>query len=114
MENEELIKKVLEKNKEYAKSQIEISPYCKGRLAQRKINEEFVKKTILENKALFHVEVQNKEFKGKPEKRYKTIFKISNKYSLVIITNYSKVLKVISVYKTSKGVMKKWQNEVLE
>lgn len=56
-----------------------------------------------------------KKFMGRPEKRHKLIFKISSKYSLIIIVAfYPKVLKVINVIKTSKGAEKIWRKKILK
>ena len=97
----------------YLPDQIEIRPYCKNRMEERNIEDTFLITTLF-SKGLYYVEEQIKTFQGKPEKRYKLIFKISSKYSLIIIVAfYPKVLKVINVIKTSKGVEKKWREKIL-
>jgi len=112
---EELIKEILQKHKDYSPDQIEVRPYCKGRMEERKIDKEILISTLLDNKSLYYAEEQDKTFQGKSEKRYKLIFKISSRYSLIIITAYyPKILKVINVIKTSKGAEKKWRKKILK
>ncbi|HDK42057.1 MAG TPA: hypothetical protein ENG87_01655, partial [Candidatus Pacearchaeota archaeon] len=108
---EELIKGMLKKIKTYSLGQIDITTYCKGRMGERSIDETLLKSTLF-SKNLYYVKEQLKPHKGKTEKRYKLIFKISSKYSLIIIVAfYPKVLKVVNVIKTSKGVEKKMAKE---
>jgi len=54
-------------------------------------------------------------FQGRPEKRYKLVFKISSRYSLiVVVAYYESVLKVIKVIKTSKDLEEKWRKKILK
>lgn len=99
--------------KSYSSNQIEIRQYCRIRMDERNIEETLLIST-LNSKKLYYVEEQMKLFNQKPEKRHKLIFKISSKYSLIIIVSfYPKTLKVINVIKTSKGVEKKWKMKIL-
>jgi len=110
----ELVERVLKEIGGYSSKQIEIRPYCKRRLAERNIEETLLITTLF-SKSLYYVKEQMKTFLGKPEKRYKLIFRISSKYSLIIVVVFhQKVLKVINVIKTSKGVEKQWQKEILK
>lgn len=111
---EEKIKEVLKKISIYSSNKIEIRPYCRGRMHERNISESLLISTLFSN-SLFYVKKQMKLFEGNMEKRYKLIFKISSKYSLIIIIAfYPKVLKVINVIKTSKKVEKEWQKKILK
>ncbi len=111
---EKLVKSILKKIDGYPLKQIKIRPYCKRRMDERNI-EETLLITTLYSKELYYVEEQTKTFKGKPEKRHRLIFKISSKYSLIIIVAfYPKDLKVINVIKTSKGVEKQWKEKILK
>ena len=108
----ELIKEVAEKIKNYSQNQIEISLYCKKRMDERQIEESLLISTIFSDE-LYYVREQTKFFRGIPEKRHKLVFKISSKYSLiVIVVFYAKILKVINVIKTSKGAEKKWRKMI--
>jgi predicted nucleic-acid-binding protein len=110
---EELIKKVLAKNKTYFKEQIELRPYCLSKMNERRIDEETVISTLLSDN-LFYVEIQKRPFKDAIEDRYKLIYKLSSRYSLIIVVAYhEKVLKVINVIKTSKDMEKKWRKKIL-
>ena len=108
----ELLKETLKKIHNYNKSQIEIRPYCRERMKERNIEEDLLISTLFSD-SLYYIEEQLKKFMGEPEKRDKLIFKISSKYSLIIIVVFhEKILKVINVIKTSKGVEKKWRKEI--
>lgn len=108
------MRNVLKKIEAYSLNQIEIRPYCFGRMNERNVEETLLISTLF-SRNLYYVQKQNKTFNGEPEKRYKLIFKISSKYSLIIIVAFgAKILKVINVIKTSKGVEKKWQKEILK
>jgi len=110
---EELIKEVLAKNKAYSKEQIELTSYCLEKMAQRQIDKDIVISTLMSN-TLFYVEIQKKPLKDTIEERYKLIYKLSARYSLIIIVAYyERVLKVINVIKTSKDMEKKWRKKIL-
>jgi hypothetical protein len=104
----------LNKINNYNINQIDIREYCKGRMEERNVEETLLTTTLF-SESLYYAEEQIKMFKGKPEKRYKLVFKISSRYSLIIIVVfYPKVLKVINVIKTSKGAEKIWQKKILK
>jgi hypothetical protein len=110
---EELVRQILKKIGIYSLQQIEIRPYCKRRMKERNIEETLLTTTLF-SKNLYYFKEQMKTFMGETEKRHKLIFKISSKYSLIIIVVfYPKILKVINVIKTSKGVEKQWQKKIL-
>jgi len=112
---EELIKKISKKINSYSSNQIEILSYCKGRMKDRDIEETLVISTLFSTDNLYFVKEQEIPFKGKIEKRHKLIYRINSKYSLIIIVVfYPKVLKLVNVIKTSKGVEKKWRKEILK
>jgi hypothetical protein len=111
---EALIRDILNKINSYSLNQIEIREYCKERMQERNVEETLLTTTLFSGN-LYYVEEQLKTFMGKPEKRYKLVFKISSKYSLIIIvTFYLKILKVINVIKTSKGAEKIWRKKILK
>jgi hypothetical protein len=107
---DELIEPFLNKIEIYYFKNIDITDYCKEKMQQRNIEESLMISTLF-SKSLCGVEEQQKNYRGKAEKRYKLIFLISSKYHLVIIVIfYPKVLKVINCYKTSKRLEKLWKN----
>jgi len=109
-----LIKEILNKINSYSLKQIDIRQYCKRRMEERNVEETLLTTTLFSG-SLYYAEEQTKMFKGKPEKRYKLIFKISSRYSLIIIVSfYPKILKVINVIKTSKGAEKTWRKKILK
>lgn len=108
------IKEILKKHKE---NDIDFTDYCKRRIYKRNIKESQVKEVLLNPDNLFYSEKQFVYIREKnlEELRYKLIFKISNKYNLiVIITEEQKILKVINVIKTSRKVKKEWEKEILK
>ncbi|MFC1682164.1 hypothetical protein ACFL0X_00935 [Nanoarchaeota archaeon] len=110
-----LIKDILKRIEDYSFKQIELTSYCKGRIEERNVEEDFVITTLFSKDNLYYVEEQLRSHKLEIEKRYKLIFKISSKYSLIIvIAFYPKVLKVVNVIKTSKGAEKKWRKKILK
>ena len=110
----ELLKETLKKINNYSQSQIEIRPYCRERMNERNIDESLLVSTLFSD-ALYYTEEQVKTFMGAPERRHKLIFRISSKYSLIVVVVFhEKILKVINVIKTSKGVEKKWRKGILE
>ncbi|MBU4069845.1 MAG: hypothetical protein KJ646_02595 [Nanoarchaeota archaeon] len=111
----ELIKNISNKIENYPPNQIEFTQYCFGRMKERNIKKNIVITTLFSKNNLYYVEEQLKQHQGEIEKRYKLIFKISSKYSLIlIIAFYPKVLKVVNVIKTSKGTEKKWRKTILK
>jgi len=112
---EELIKEILDGISNYSSEQIEFTPYCRERMKERKIEEPVVFTTLFSKDKMYYAEEQSVLHKGILEKRHKLIFKISSSYSLIIIiTFYPKVLKVVNVIKTSKGLEKKWRKKILK
>jgi len=106
-------KKVLDKINSYSSSQIDIRNYCRRKMEERNIEEELLISTLFSN-SLYYIEEQEKTFNKIPEKRHKLVFKISSKYSLIIIVAfYPKDLKIINVIKTSKGAEKQWRKKFL-
>ena len=111
---EDLIKNIEKRIKNYSIKQIELTEYCLKRMKERNVKEILVISTLF-SKNLYYIAEQLKPHKGKIEKRYKLIFKISSKYSLIIIIAfYPKVLKVVNVIKTSKGAEKQWRKKILK
>ncbi|MFX0210837.1 MAG: hypothetical protein ACFFDT_32965 [Candidatus Hodarchaeota archaeon] len=113
-EIEKLIKKVVEKNKLFLREHIEFTPYCERKMKDRNIAKELVLDTIKGDKAPYFAGIQEILHKKNLEIRHKLIYKISNKYSLIIIVVYSaNILKVINVIKTSKSAEKLWRKKIL-
>ena len=109
----ELIRRLLEANERYDKESIVFTDYCKTKLEERGIEKSLIISTILLNKDLYYAEKQEVPLKGDKEIRYKTVYKISSRYSLIIIAVYEeKILKVINVIKTSKSAEKLWRKKV--
>lgn len=109
------IKEILEKNKRYSSEQITFTDYSKRKMEQRGIDKELVTLTILRGKELCYLKSQEIPYKETIETRYKLIYKISSRYSLIIIVVYDEnVLKVINVIKTSKGAEKLWRKNILK
>lgn len=89
--------------------------YCKKRMDQRNITHEDIINCLKKNKDLYFVQFQKRYFMGLLEKRYKLVYKISSRYSLIIVVSYyPKILKVINTIKTSKGAFKEWENNILK
>ncbi|MEK6896982.1 MAG: hypothetical protein AABW93_00445 [Nanoarchaeota archaeon] len=76
------------------------------RIGERPINEGMVRSFLSQINKLENIE------HGKDKERFKLWFKMSRKYSLVLIieTNLSKGLKVISAWNTDR----KWQDKLKE
>jgi len=74
------------------------------RIGERPINEGMVRSFLSQTNKLEKIE------RGKEKDRFKLWFKMSKKYSLVLIieTDFSKDLKVISAWNTNK----KWQDKL--
>lgn len=109
-----LIKQCLAKNRTYSKEQIEFTHYCREKMEDRNIESEQVIGTLEGRGELYFARVQIRDFRGVDETRYKLIYKISSKYSLILIVVYNKVLKVLNAIKTSKGAEKLWRKEMLK
>ena len=110
---EELIKEINERTKRYSEEQVEFTPYCTRKMGERQIDRETIISALFSNN-LFFVEIQKKQYLGNLEERHKLIFKLSSRYSLIIIVLYcERVLKVINVIKTSKDMEKKWRKKIL-
>ena len=79
------------------------------------IEKEIIISTLLYGKELYYAEIQNVPFREGIEKRYKLIYKISSRYSLIIIAIYEQnILKVVNTIKTSKGAEKLWRKKILK
>ena len=112
---EKLIKEISTKIQDYSFKQIDITQYCRGRMKERNVEEELLLSTLFSEDEMYYVEEQLVPHQGIIEKRYKLIFKISSTYSLIIVVAfYPKVLKVVNVIKTSKGLEKKWRKKILK
>lgn len=108
-----LLEEIKKKIKAYSINQISITDYCKEKMGERNIDENLLITTLFSGE-IYYVEKQKASFKGQPEIRWKLIFKVSSRYSLIIITLFEqKVLKVLNVIKTSKDV-EKWHKRMLK
>lgn len=112
MDVDELIKIVIQKNKLYSKKLIEFTDYCKRKMNQRGIEEQIVRDTLEMPENLFYAEIQHRPLRGIIEERYKLVYKISSKYSLIVVV-FHNVLKVINVIKTSKEFKRLWRKKIL-
>ena len=83
---------------------IYFDPHFYKRSRERPVNEEMIKSFLSKLDKLEKIE------QGKEENRFKLWFKMSNKYSLVVIIEIivSKDLKVISAWNTNR----KWQDKL--
>lgn len=101
------VKKIIEK---YSSEEMEISNHYLEKIGEgkRDLKPEFLKEKILTNDFYF----AEKQIKDN-EIRYKLIYELSNKYDLVVAVTEKipKSLKVITSYKTSRKVKKKWQRD---
>jgi len=114
-ELDNLIKRLLSTNKKYSKDYIIFIDYCKTKMQDRGIEESLVIETLTSNNNLYYAEKQEVFLKEKKETRHKLIYKISSKYSLIIIVIYEeKILKVINVIKTSKSAERLWRKKISE
>lgn len=79
-------------------------PHFYKRIGERPINEDMIRSFLSQINKLEKIE------HGKEENRFKLWFKMSGKYSLVVIIEmeFSKGLKVISAWNTSR----KWQDKL--
>ena len=110
-----LIKRLLSANKEYSKDNIIFIDYCKTKMQDRGIEESLVIETLNNSSNLYYAEKQEVFLKEKKETRHKLIYKISSKYSLIIIVVYEeRILKVVNVIKTSKSAEKLWRKKISE
>ena len=111
--NEEILKHFKDKNSMYDANNIIFTDYCKKKMEQRKIETKDVLTQILSEFPKF-VEEQERSHKGDVEKRHKLVYRISNKYFLLVVIVYEEMLlKVINVIKTSKDMEKIWQKKIL-
>jgi hypothetical protein len=95
------IKELLEKLNQ---DDITFDPHFYKRIGERPINESMIRSFLSQINKLEKIE------KGKGENRFKLWFKMSRRYSLVLIIeiSLSKDLKVISAWNTSR----KWQDKL--
>lgn len=95
------IKKFLEKLNQ---NKIKFDTHFYKRIKERPINEGIVRSFLSKINTLEKIE------QGKEENRFKLWFKMSGKYSLVLIIeiNFSKDLKVISAWNSNR----KWQKKL--
>ena len=61
----DMVNWAVSKNREYSSEKIVISPYCERKIAQRKIEEDLVRKCLTVNDCLVHVELQKNLFQGR-------------------------------------------------
>ena len=112
---EGLLKWIREKNEQYLSEQIEFTDYCREKMKQRNIEENSILSILNSKEDLFYAELQKRSFHEKIEKRYKLVYRISSKYSfIIIVAYYKKNLKVINVIKTSKDFKIKWRKKILK
>jgi len=95
------VKKILDNLNQ---NKITFDPHFYKRSKERPINEKLIRSFLSQINKLEQIE------QGKSEDRFKLWFKMSNKYSLVLIVeiNISKGLKVISAWNSDK----KWQRQL--
>ena len=112
MEKEELvqlIKIITERNKEFSRERLNFTNYCLEKIEDRGVNQDLVISLILE-KEPYYIEEQKRVLEDSEETRYKLIYRISSKYSIIIVISYSeRILNVINVIKTSKKAEKLWR-----
>lgn len=112
-ETAELIKKLVLQNKKYSNEEIKFTDYCTMKMQDRGIEKSSVIEALTTNNIPYYAEKQNVPVKEGEEVRYKIVYKISSRYSLIIIVVYEeKVLKVINVIKTSKSAEKLWRKKI--
>ena len=109
----DLIKRLIIENKKYSGENIKFTDYCEIKMQDRGIEKDSVTETLTLNDDLYYAEKQVVPSKEGEETRYKLIYKISSRYSLIIIVVYEeKILKVINVIKTSKSAEKLWRKKI--
>ncbi len=116
-DKKKIINDIKEISSKYKENNIVFTEYCKRRMDKREIKEDFVKGFLLKPDNLFYVGKQFIHLRkiNLEELRYKLVFRISNKYNLiVIITEEENILKVINVIKTSRKVKREWEKEILK
>lgn len=107
------IRKIERKINNYSIETCEITDYCIKRMDERNISEEILLTTLFSEGNLFDIEIQDKFYRNKPDERYKLTFKLSNRYSLIIIISFGKKnLKILNAIKTSKEVRWEWKNTI--
>jgi hypothetical protein len=112
---EELINGVKKRISNYSKDQIKFTKYCENKILERKIENDIIIDSIISNENLFYTEIQKIPLHDMIETRYKLIFKISTRYSLIVIVAFDeKVISVINVIKTSKYAEKEWRKKILK
>ncbi len=108
----ELINTISKTNKEFSKEQLNFTNYCLEKMEDRGVNQDLVISLILE-KEPYYIEKQKRELKDLEETRYKLIYKVSSKYSIIIVISYGeRILNVINVIKTSKKAEKLWRKNL--
>lgn len=93
------VKRFLEKIKQ---NNINFDPHFYKRATERLVNESMVRSFLSQINKLEKIE------KGKGENRFKLWFKMSRKYSLVLVIEISKDLKVISAWNSDR----RWQSKL--
>jgi len=114
-ETDELIKKLIIENRKYSGENIKFTSYCMIKMQDRGIETLLIAETLTGSNEPYYAEKQVVPLKEKEETRYKLIYKISSRYSLIIIVVYEeKILKVVNVIKTSKAAEKLWRKKISE
>ena len=109
----DLIKKLIIENRKYSSEDIKFTDYCIMKMQDRGMERGSVIETLTLNNNLYYAEEQIVPLKEGKEIRHKLIYKISSRYSLIIIVVYEeKILKVINVIKTSKSAEKLWRKKI--
>jgi len=110
-----LTKKIVNKCKRYGVDNIEFTDYAKQKMDFRNVEADEIVRLLTSGKGAFYAEKQEVPFQGDIEVRYKVVYRVSSRYSMIVVVSfYNKVLKVINVIKTSKGAERLWRKEVLE
>ena len=113
--NESEIKEVLGKIHECNKDITDFTSYAIKKMSDRNIAKEIIFEQLFSDKIPYIIEKQQIVHQGKPEIRYKLVFSLSGRYSLIIIIAlYPNSLKVINAIRTSKKLQEKWKKEALK
>ena len=108
----ELIRTITNINKEFTKEQLNFTNYCLEKMEDRGVNQDLAISLILEREP-YYIEKQKRTLENSEEVRYKLIYKVSSKYSIIIIISYGeRILNVINVIKTSKKAEKLWRKNL--
>ncbi|MEK6859013.1 MAG: hypothetical protein AABX53_03845 [Nanoarchaeota archaeon] len=103
---------VVERLRNYDETRCEFTLYCRARMQKRGIDEEIVKQMLFSSKPPLYVKRQLLPLGNLSEERYKLIFSLSGRYSLIIIVAfYHNLLKVVNTIKTSKKLDKLWKRK---